>query len=110
MNIAALGTAISFAKFIFLPHAADEGKVKSGFWPAVILLLTGLFIANGVYYQAYTLANTVKPLVTIGLGWLAYLLIFQKAKIKLSRTVEQFEHLIGAMSLMLISLFWMALT
>ena len=110
MNIAALGTAISFAKFIFLPHAADEGKVKPGFWPAVILLLTGLFIANGVYYQAYTLANTVKPLVTIGLGWLAYLLIFQKAKIKLSRTVEQFEHLIGAMSLMLISLFWMALT
>ena len=110
MNIAALGTAISFAKFIFLPHAADEGKAKPGFWPAVILLLTGLFIANGVYYQAYTLANTVKPLVTIGLGWLAYLLIFQKAKIKLSRTVEQFEHLIGAMSLMLISLFWMALT
>jgi hypothetical protein len=37
MNVAALGTAISFAKFIFLPHKADgEEAVKPGFWPAAI--------------------------------------------------------------------------
>jgi multicomponent Na+:H+ antiporter subunit D len=110
MNIAALGTAISFAKFIFLPHKADgEEAVKPGFWPAVSLLLGGLFAANVVYYEAYTLANIVKPLATIGLGWLAYLLIFKRSVVKLPRVVEQFEHLIGGMSLMLLLLFWMVL-
>jgi len=110
MNIAALGTAISFAKFIFLPHKADgEEAVKPGFWPAVSLLLAGLFAANVVYYEAYTLANIVKPLATIGLGWLAYLLIFKRSVVKLPRVVEQFEHLIGGMSLMLLLLFWMVL-
>ncbi|MBW4544522.1 MAG: cation:proton antiporter [Symplocastrum torsivum CPER-KK1] len=110
MNIAALGTAISFAKFIFLPHKADgEEAVKPGFWPATILLLGGLFIANIAYYEAYTLANIVKPLATIGLGWLAYLLIFKRSVLKLPRVVEQFEHLIGGMSLMLLLLFWMVM-
>jgi len=110
MNVAALGTAISFAKFIFLPHKADgEEAVKPGFWPAAILLLGGLFVANIAYYEAYTIANIVKPLATIGLGWLAYLLIFKRSVLKLPRVVEQFEHLIGGMSLMLLLLFWMVL-
>ncbi|MBD1935733.1 cation:proton antiporter [Microcoleus sp. FACHB-68] len=110
MNVAALGTAISFAKFIFLPHkAAGEDVVKPGFWPATILLLGGLFAANIVYYEAYSLANIVKPLATIGLGWLAYLLIFKRSLLKLPRVVEQFEHLIGGMSLMLLLLFWMVM-
>lgn len=109
MNLAALGTAISFAKFIFLPHKTLEKEVKPGFWPAMVLLLSGLFIANVVYYEAYTLINIVKPLITIGLGWLAYFLIFQKAILKLPRALERFEHLIGVMSLMLLSLFWMGL-
>lgn len=110
MNIAALGTAISFAKFIFLPHGTDkEQTVKPGFWPAVILLIGGLFVANIVYYEAYTIGNIVKPLATIGLGWLAYLLIFRRVAIKLPRVFEEFEHLIGVMSLMLILLFWMVL-
>jgi multicomponent Na+:H+ antiporter subunit D len=110
MNIAALGTAISFAKFIFLPHKADgEDVVKPGFWSAVSLLLAGLFAANVVYYEAYSLENIVKPLATIGLGWLAYLLIFKRSVLKLPRVMEQFEHLIGGMSLMLILLFWMVL-
>jgi multicomponent Na+:H+ antiporter subunit D len=110
MNVAALGTAISFAKFIFLPHKPNgEEAVKPGFWPAAILLLGGLFAANVVYFEAYTLANIVKPLATIGLGWLAYLLIFKRSVLKLPRVMEQFEHLIGGMSLMLILLFWMVM-
>ena len=119
MNIAALGTAISFAKFIFLPHTSEqseaqdkkliENKVKPGFWPALILLLSGLVLANGLYYEAYSLSNVVKPLVTIAAGWLAYLLIFQKLAIKIPRAAEQFDHLIGAMSLMLIFVSWLAL-
>jgi multicomponent Na+:H+ antiporter subunit D len=110
MNVAALGTAISFAKFIFLPHkAGGEEVVKPGFWSAAILLLGSLFVANIAYYEAYTVANIVKPLATIGLGWLAYLLIFRRSILKLPRVVEQFDHLIGGMSLMLLLLFWMVL-
>lgn len=107
MNIAALGTAISFAKFIFLPHKESAtATVKKGFWPAVVLLLSGLVLANGFYYDAYSLANVVKPLATIAAGWVAYILIFQKLSIKIPRIPEQFNHLIGAMSLILTFLFW----
>ncbi|MEO0355143.1 MAG: cation:proton antiporter [Cyanobacteria bacterium P01_A01_bin.3] len=108
MNLAALGTAISFAKFIFLPRGG-KGSIKAGFWAAMILLLGGLFAANVVYYEAYTLSNTVKPLATIALGWIAYLLVFQRSAVKLPRVVEQFDHLIGGMSLMLTMLFWVVL-
>jgi multicomponent Na+:H+ antiporter subunit D len=105
MNIAALGTAISFAKFIFLPHEKDEqAKVKPGFWAAIIVLIGGLFLANVVYYEAYTVANIIKPLVTIFLGWLAYFLIFRHTTLKLPRLLEEFDHLIGVMSLMLVLL------
>ncbi|OKH23509.1 cation:proton antiporter [Hydrococcus rivularis NIES-593] len=109
MNVAALGTAISFAKFIFLPHERIEKKeeVKSGFWWAMTILLGGLIAANVVYYEAYTVNNIVKPLVTIAIGWLAYILIFKRTAIKLPRAIEQFDHQIGLMSLMLILLFWM---
>ncbi len=111
MNIAALGTAISFAKFIFLPHSkTGESKVKAGLWPAIILLLGGLVLANGIYYEAYTIKNTIKPLITIFLGWLAYYFLFQKAMVKLPRTAENFDHLIGVMSLMLMFLFWLVLS
>lgn len=111
MNIAAVGTAISFAKFIFLPHTRDRSAdtVKKGFWFAVVLLLAGLVLANGLYYEAYSLENVVKPLVTIAVGWLAYFLIFQRVSITLPRAAEQLDHLIGVMSLVLTFLFWMAL-
>lgn len=110
MNIAAFGTATTFAKFIFLPHTKNGGsKAKAGFFLAISVLLGGLLIANGVYYQAYTLTNIIKPLLTIFLGWLAYIFIFQKMVIQLPRMAEQFEHLIGVMSLMLIFLFWVIL-
>ena len=122
MNLAALGTAISFAKFIFLPHANGSEKssesgeenikrpqLSSGFWLAMVILLGGLVMANGFYYEAYKLSNIVKPLATIAAGWLAYFLIFQKLKINVPRTAEKFEHLIGGMSLMLTLLFWMVM-
>ncbi|MDB9527308.1 cation:proton antiporter [Oscillatoria sp. CS-180] len=111
MNIAALGTAISFAKFIFLPRTSNlpDNTVKKGFWPALVLLLSGLVLANSLYYEAYSLSNIIKPLATIAAGWLAYLLIFQKVSVKIPRVVEQFDHLIGTMSLTLLLLFWMVL-
>jgi multicomponent Na+:H+ antiporter subunit D len=110
MNIAAVGTAISFAKFIFLPHKQDEEqKTKPGFWLAVIFLLTGLVVANVVYLQAYNIADILKAIATIGVGWLTYHLIFKRLAIYLPRVFEKFEHLVGVMSLTLILLFWMAL-
>ncbi|MEM6254644.1 MAG: cation:proton antiporter [Cyanobacteria bacterium P01_D01_bin.156] len=109
MNIAALGTAISFAKFIFLPYSSElpTDNLKKGFWSSVAILLSGLVLANSFYYEAYTLKNIIKPLITIAAGWLAYHLIFQKISLKISRIPEQFDHLIGVMSLMLTFLFWM---
>jgi multicomponent Na+:H+ antiporter subunit D len=109
MNVAAVGTAISFAKFIFLPRG-DAGKVSGGFWLAVSVLVGGLFVTNAFYWEAYTLENSLKAIATIGIGWLAYSLIFQRLTLKLPRVLEQFEHLTGFMMLMLIPLFWMALT
>ncbi len=113
MNLAALGTAISFAKFIFLPHqsqgSTERPPLPIGFWAAMVLLLGGLGVANIVYYDAYSLENVVKPLGTIALGWLVYWFIFRKLSVKLPRMLEQFEHLVGVMSLSLILLFWMAL-
>lgn len=111
MNIAALGTAISFAKFIFLPHQKQENPptIQSGFWAAIALLIGSLFLANVAYHEAYTLENIVKPLATIALGWLAYFLIFRHTILKLPRLFEQFDHLIGMMSLTLILLFWMVM-
>jgi multicomponent Na+:H+ antiporter subunit D len=127
INIATVGTAITFAKFIFLPRfqldrarfetIEVEGetriqgdsakKIQSGFWWAMIILLGGLIVANGVYYEAYTLENLVKSLVKIAIGWLVYLSILRKSVIKLPSEIEQFEHLIGGMSLVLILVFWM---
>jgi multicomponent Na+:H+ antiporter subunit D len=109
MNIAAVGTAISFAKFIFLPHSREgEQEIKSGFWISIIFLITGLIVANIVYPQAYNIADITKALITIAVGWLAYHLIFKKLSISLPRVFEEFEHLVGVMSLTLILLFWMA--
>lgn len=114
MNIAAVGTAISFAKFLFLPHSSDiKGKEISskywGFWAAIAILLGGLILANGFYLDAYKFSKLPKALLTIAAGWGFYWLIFQRVAIKLPRVVEKFEHLIGAMSLVLTGLFWMVL-
>ncbi len=111
MNIATVGTVITFAKFIFLPWNQKQlEKTRSSFWWGMVILLGGLIVANGVAYQVYevyTVDNLLKSLLTIAIGWLAYLLILRKSVIKLSSAIEKFEHLIGGMSLILILVFWM---
>ncbi|GEM_PF-5772901 len=44
----------------------------------MIILLGGLIAANGVYYDAYSLKNIIKPLATIFIGWTAYWFILSK--------------------------------
>ena len=119
INIATVGTVMTYAKFIFLPRpelassgnaAKQTTKIQSGLWWAMVILLGGLIIGNAVYPEAYALKNLVKPLVTISIGWLVYLLLLRKLVIKLPRAIEQFEHLIGGMSTILILVFWMVQT
>ncbi|MEA5516258.1 cation:proton antiporter [Nodularia sp. UHCC 0506] len=108
MNIGAVGTAIVYAKFVFLPHG--QGKdVKPGFWLPLILLLGALMASITVYFEAYTIANITKALAIIGIGWLAHFLIFQRLVVNLPRVLEQLENLIGVMSLMLLLLLGMVL-
>ncbi|MEO0538318.1 MAG: cation:proton antiporter [Cyanobacteria bacterium P01_A01_bin.123] len=123
MNVAAVGTAIAFAKFIFLPFnqsrpdqpelsdiKSDIKSVKPGLWWAMTLLLGALILGNGLHYDVYyKVANLVKALIITGIGWLIYVFIIQKVTLKLPRMLEQFEHLIGVMSLMLTLLFWMVM-
>jgi multicomponent Na+:H+ antiporter subunit D len=107
MNVAAVGTAIAFAKFIFLPRG-DEGKISSGFWLAISILLGSLFVANIFYFEAYGIENIWKTLAIIAIGSLAYGFVLKHLNFKLPRILERFEHLTGFMVLMLIPIFWMA--
>ncbi|NJN72143.1 MAG: cation:proton antiporter [Limnothrix sp. RL_2_0] len=110
MNVAAVGTAISFAKFIFLPREwRPDFKFKTGLWMAIALLLSGLILANIFYLDAYSPSNLPKAIITVVVGWSAYFLIFKKIAIKLPRVIEEFEQLVGVMSLVLTGLFWMVL-
>ena len=106
MNIAAIGTAIVYAKFIFLPHG-QETEIRPGLWTPIILLFVALVAANSVYLPAYTIDNIIKAVAIIGIGWLAHFLIFQRLVISIPRVLEQLEHLIGMMSVILLSLFWL---
>jgi multicomponent Na+:H+ antiporter subunit D len=114
MNLAAVGTTIVFAKFIFLPFSQQSApktssKLTTGFWLAVLLPIGGLIVINGLHLDAYTVENLIKSLITIGLGWLLYFLILRRLTIQLSRGLEQFEQLIGVMSLVLFLLFGMVM-
>ena len=112
LTIAAVGTAIAFARFIFLPFKANlaSGKsISSGLWMAGTLLVAGLIAANFFSLESYTLFNGLKALLVIAVGWLVYTFAISQFKLELPRAAEQFEHLIGAMSLMLVLLFTMVL-
>jgi len=111
MNVAAVGTAIAFAKFIFLPHSAEvtaPRQVKT-LWPAMLILLGGLVVTNGLYPPAYNISNIVKAVGTVALGWAIYWLIIKKLSVKLPRLLERLEHLLGMMSVTAVGLFLLAI-
>jgi multicomponent Na+:H+ antiporter subunit D len=110
MNVAAIGSAIVFARVIFLPHQATAGqKAAPGFWPAILFLGVALVAANAFYIEAYSLMKVGKALAIIALGWFVYFGVVRRMTLLLPRTLELLEHLIGIMSLALIGLFWLAL-
>jgi len=110
MNLVAVGTAIAFAKFIFLPHHAESEKISWGCWTAVGILLGGLLIANVVYLEAYNLENMLKALAIVFGGWLLYYCAFYRFSIDVPKFLEGFDHLIGMMILVSIILFWVAIS
>lgn len=109
MNVGAIGTAILYAKFIFLPHQrqADFGKLQPNFWMAMFLLVGALIVANVWFVETYTITNLIKAIGIVGAGWLVHHFLARRSGFRLPPVVEQFEHLIGGMSVMLILLFWM---
>lgn len=112
MNIGAVGTAIVYAKFIFLPHklqTSNQERIDPNYYFAVTPLIAGLIIANLGYLQAYTLINMIKSIAIIAVGWLGYLLILRRTELNLPRVIEKLENLIGVMSLMLMLLLGMVL-
>jgi multicomponent Na+:H+ antiporter subunit D len=109
MNVVAVGTSICLAKFIFLPCKEEGKQLRLGFWLAIGLLIGGLVLANALYLEAYNMTNIVKAIAVIAIGWLAHGLFFKGATVKLPRVFEQFDHLVGVMSVVSILLFWVAL-
>ena len=111
MNIAAVGTAIVFAKFIFLSHSpAEKVNQDKGFWLAIVFLLLGLFFTNLIYPSAYySISNITKSLAKIAIGWTIYLLVIKKIVVSLPRSLEKIDNLIGVMSLTLVVLFWLVI-
>ncbi|QQE63999.1 monovalent cation/H+ antiporter subunit D [Leptolyngbya sp. BL0902] len=111
LNLAAVGTAVLYAQFIFLPHQRDDKdnwlSAKPGLWWALGLLIGAMVVANGAYVGAYTLANLIKVLVILGVGWLLQQWLLVRMSVGFPRGLEAFEHLIGGMSLALVALFWM---
>ncbi|MGY6530781.1 MAG: cation:proton antiporter [Cyanobacterium sp.] len=109
MNISAVGTAMIYAKFIFLPSDGID-RVKSNLWWGVIPLMVAIFGANFLYLPAYSLLNILKALGLSAIGFALHLLVFKKMVFTLSRYFEELEQIIGIMILMLVVLFWMVIS
>jgi multicomponent Na+:H+ antiporter subunit D len=106
MNVASVGTALIFAKFIFLPHKRQGEGIKPGLKWVASFLICALLLGNVFYWPAYTLPNMLKALGAIAVAWLAYFVMVKPLKFQLPRVLEQFEHLIGVMCAILFLLFW----
>jgi multicomponent Na+:H+ antiporter subunit D len=108
LGLAALGTAVIYAKFMVLPHHRyGKPAANPSLWLALAVLFGGLMLANGTYWGAYTGPKLLKALATIGGGLLIHQLLVKRLTFALPQGAETFEHLIGGMSLTLVVLFWM---
>ncbi|MCC5899519.1 MAG: cation:proton antiporter [Phormidium sp. BM_Day4_Bin.17] len=107
MTVAAIGTAILYAKFVFLPHRRQSSTPLSRNLLLVIgLLIFGLLVANILYLPAYSAFNLLKAIAIILVGWGAYWVFFRNMQWQIPRVGETLENLLGVMTLVLIVLFW----
>jgi multicomponent Na+:H+ antiporter subunit D len=107
MTGAAVGTAAIYAGAFFLPWQPMPTRLPAGFWGAMEVLLGGLVVANGVYYEAFTWENVLKPLVIIAAGWGLYWGGVRRLSVRWPQGLEGVEHLLGLMSVALVGLFWL---
>jgi multicomponent Na+:H+ antiporter subunit D len=105
MTGAAVGTATIYAGALFLAWQPLTVPLTPGFWGAMGVLLGGLLVANGVYYEAFTWENILKPLVIIACGWGLYWGVVRRMQVALPRGWEQVEQILGLMSVGLVVLF-----
>ncbi|QHU99291.1 cation:proton antiporter [Synechocystis sp. CACIAM 05] len=105
LNIAAVGTAISFSKFVFLKPTFVGKTYPLGLGVALVVLLGGLAVGNVVYWQAFTPSNLIKATLTCVVGAGLYWVVVKRLTLKLPDGGEQVDHLIGMMSVSLTILF-----
>lgn len=104
MIVAAAGTAISFAKFVFLPRIRPFGEAPAALVP-MSLLLSGLAL-YGILPGVYGIDELLKAGATLAAGWVAYLVLFSRIRFRLPTRLERFQDLVGMMCLMLLALLW----
>ncbi|MEM9809187.1 MAG: cation:proton antiporter, partial [Cyanobacteria bacterium P01_D01_bin.56] len=86
LTIAAVGTAIAFARFVFLPFKSTLAMpVSSSLWPATMLLLVSLVVTNNFSLETYTVANLLKALLIVAIGWLIYAVVIRPIRLELPR-------------------------
>lgn len=42
----------------------------------IVLLIGGLIVVNGFYFEVYNIENIIKVLIIIIIGWVIYICIF----------------------------------
>jgi formate hydrogenlyase subunit 3/multisubunit Na+/H+ antiporter MnhD subunit len=108
MNGAGIGTAIIFAKFIFLKadwqNSLKLDKSPWGLALAVLILLGTLTLGNVIYPEAFSPANGVKATVTFLLGSAIYWWGIRKITWQPPDWGERLDNLIGMMAVMLVLL------
>ena len=112
--MAAVGTAIAFSKFIFLPFAKRATpQLSGGFWLAIALLVGALAAASTLDTSVYVAASLIKSLVTLAAGGVLYTLLSPRlamdrstGRLTVSASPERLDNIIGTMILMLLFLFW----
>lgn len=113
MNIAAIGTVILLSKFLFLPTTASSFKIrerKLHLWIPVGVLVLMLLGLTSFQLDDYTLKSLQKASLTLLGGWGLYWGlrgIKQLSWVTIPQSIENLDHLIGGMSLVLFLLLWM---
>jgi len=100
MYMAALGTAISFAKIIFLPLAEGGDLAKAVSFSGAFYFLS--LVLRDVIAGYFGVAFILKTLFIIGAGWLIYLAITSRRKIELPKSVEGLDHILGLLFVVLL--------
>ncbi|MCF7935098.1 MAG: hypothetical protein K9L28_01950 [Synergistales bacterium] len=99
MTLAALGTALSFAKLLFIPvrlHRA-EWRLPSPHH----LLVFGALVSLEAVVGYWSWGSLFKSLLLIALGWSLYLVLLRRSRLALPQWPEELEHCLGLTLLVL---------